>query len=286
MAELAWSPTATSGPPPVRPILTLAWRGFFDAGAAATSACAAAVAAGAEALASIDPEAFFDFSKERPRVVIDGDERRIVWPANEFVLVRTGGRHDLVVCRGVEPHLRWATFAGLVVGVAERVRAELVVTLGALPALVPHSRAVPVTASTQDRALAARLGLDPPSYQGPTGVVGPLHDLLARRGVPAVSLRAMVPHYVAGADNPKAAMALLERLEHVCGTALGASALTTASIEWEARVEAAVVADPAARAHVRQLERQHDAARPLPTGDQLAAELEAFLRDEGDEPES
>jgi hypothetical protein len=101
--------------------------------------------------------------------------------------------------------------------------------------------------------------------------------------MPVVSLRALVPHYVSGADNPKAAMALLERLERLCGNTLGAAGLTGAAIEWEARVEAAVVADPAARAHVRQLEFQHDASRPVPSGDELAAELEAFLREQGGE---
>ncbi|MFM7536843.1 MAG: PAC2 family protein [Acidimicrobiales bacterium] len=281
MPELVWSGRAEGA---VRPIVAVALRGWFDAAAAATTACARAIDGG-EALASIDPERFFDFSKERPQAVIVDEERTVSWPANEFVLRRTGSRHDLVACAGVEPHLRWRTFAELVAEVAATVGAELVVTLGALPALVPHSRAVPVTASTQDRALATRLGLDPPSYEGPTGVVGPLHDLLGQRGMPVASLRALVPHYVSGADNPKAAMALLERLERLCGSPLGAGGLTGAAIEWEARVEAAVVADPAARAHVRQLERQHDASRPVPSGDELAAELEAFLREQdGDEP--
>jgi hypothetical protein len=283
-AELNWA-SAPEGI--VRPVVAIALRGWFDAGAAATTACATAIGSGGgEPLTGIDPEGFFDFSKERPTVVLDGDERRIVWPANEFVLVRTGSLHDLVVCAGVEPHLRWRTFAELVAEVARAVGAELVVTLGALPALVPHSRPVPVTASTQDRALAARLGLDPPSYQGPTGVVGPLHDVLGRVGLPTVSLRALVPHYVSGADNPKAAMALLERLERLCGNGFGAATLTPASIEWEARVEAAVVGDPSARAHVRQLEQQHDRERPVPSGDELAAELEAFLREQSGEPDA
>ena len=283
MTELVWD----SEPHTERPLVVLAFRGLFDAASAATNAVAwLRERAPSTPVAHIDPEMLFDFTQERPQVrVLPNGHREIVWPGNEFHALRFAGPRDLVVCAGTEPHLRWRTFSEHVLTVARRCGAEMVVTLGAMVGVVAHTRPLPVTGSATNPALAARLGLGSPSYEGPTGVIGTLHDLLDRAGMPVISLRVAVPHYVPAPPNPKATHALLHRFEQVTGLDVGSRGLEGAAFDWQRQVSAAAADDPQVLTYVRRLEEQHDAEEPLPSGDDLAAELEAFLREQrGDDP--
>ncbi len=288
MPELSWD----EQPELTRPILMVAFRGMFDAAAAATAAIDwLKERYPSQLLASVDPENYFDFQQERPQVrLADDGSRYLLWPANDFHVVRTTVRQkgaaaeprDLVVCAGVEPHLRWRSFCDHLLEVARTTKAEMVVTLGAMVATNPHSRPFLVTGSAANAQLAGRLGLSSPSYQGPTGVVGTLHDTLDHAGVPVISLRVSVPHYVPAPPNPKATRSLLKRVEDVTGVQTAYSRLDRPASEWEARVDEAAREDDEVAAYVQKLERSYDQAAPLPSGDDLAAELEAFLREQRD----
>ena len=197
-----------------RPILVASFRGWNDGGQGATLATGyLAKLWGAERFAEIDPEGFFDFQATRPHVtLVDGMSRRIDWPENALFHASVDGERDAVLLMGVEPNLRWRTFTDLVVGLAKDLGVELVVTLGALLADVPHTRPAPVTGTASDPDLIERLGLQASRYEGPTGIVGVLHDACRRAGIPSASLWAAVPHYVSLAPSPRAALALCEGL--------------------------------------------------------------------------
>src|SRR5690606_37591957 len=225
-------------------------------------------------LARIDPEGFFDFQQQRPMVQIGDDgQRQIAWPNNDFLGITSAGARDLVVCAGYEPHLRWRTFASYIVDVVRRCDAEMVITLGAMVGLVPHTRPLPVTGSAANPALARRLGLGSPSYEGPTGVVGTLHELLDAQNIPVVSLRVAVPHDLPAPPNPKATAALLRRFAQVTGVPTGHDELEAAGRDWQEQVSVVAADDPEVVGYVRRLEEQYDEEEPLPTGDDLAAEL-------------
>ena len=278
MSELTW----LAEPDLRRPLVVLAFRGLFDAGNAATTAVEwLAERHGGRLLARIDPEEFFDFQQQRPLVTIGDDGRReILWPTNDFIGIASAGSRDLVVCAGYEPHLRWRSFGRYISDVVQRCDAEMVVTLGSMVGLVPHTRPLPVTGSAANAALATRLGLGNPSYEGPTGVVGTLHDLLDAQRVPVVSLRVTVPHYVPAPPNPKATATLLWRLEQVTGIPTAHHDLDEAAREWQDQVSVVAADDPQVVGYVRRLEEQYDEEEPLPSGDDLAAQLEAFLREQ------
>ncbi|HEV3471579.1 MAG TPA: PAC2 family protein, partial [Actinomycetota bacterium] len=196
-----------------------AFRGWNDAGDAATFA---AIHMGrqwdADKLASIDPEEFYDFQAVRPTVeLIDGVTRQITWPANEFWSASTDGPHDVILLVGTEPNTKWRTFSEVVVSVAREYDVRFVVTLGALLADVPHSRPVHITGTAADAALIQRLGLQRSRYEGPTGIVGVLHDALSKASIVSASLWAAVPHYLAVSPNPKAALALVRKATELIG---------------------------------------------------------------------
>src|SRR5512132_1824237 len=204
-----------------RPVLVAAFRGWNDGAQAATLAAGyLAKTWGAERFAEVDPEDFFDFQATRPHVSLEeGLTRRIDWPETAFYHARPSGMdRDAVLLLGIEPNLRWRTFAGLIVDFARELEVELVVTLGALLADVPHTRTAPVTGSATDPDLVEQLGLQASRYEGPTGIVGVLHDACSRAGIASASLWAAVPHYVSLAPSPKAAGALCERLGALLGT--------------------------------------------------------------------
>ena len=159
---------------------------------------------------------------------------------------------------GIEPNLRWRTFADAVLDAAERLGVEMVVTLGALLADVAHTRPVPITGLASDPELVERLGLSRSSYEGPTGIVGIVHDACRRRGMTSASLWAAVPHYVAAVPNPKAALALLRRLEGFTGIAIEASELEDAMEPFETQVDRAVASNPEIEELVRRLEAEQD----------------------------
>jgi proteasome assembly chaperone (PAC2) family protein len=272
-----------------RPILVAAFRGWND-GAQAASLAAGYLAKtwGAERFAEIDPEEFFDFQATRPHVSLEeGLTRRIDWPETAFYHARPEGLdRDIVLLLGIEPNLRWRTFTDLVVGLARDLGIELLITLGALLADVPHTRSAPVTGSATDKELVERLGLSASRYEGPTGIVGVIHDVCGQSGIPSASLWAAVPHYVSLTPSPRGALALCERLGDVLGIQIEADELEEAARNYEEQVSEAVASDEETAAYVDELERRSDQledATELPSGDALAAELTRFLKERDEE---
>jgi predicted ATP-grasp superfamily ATP-dependent carboligase len=273
----------------IRPILVAAFRGWND-GAQAASLAAGYLAKtwGAERFAEVDPENFFDFQATRPHVSLEeGLTRRIDWPETAFYHARPEGLdRDIVLLLGIEPNLRWRTFTELVVGLARELEIELLITLGALLADVPHTRSAPVTGSASDKGLVERLGLSASRYEGPTGIVGVIHDECGKSGIPSASLWAAVPHYVSLTPSPRGALALCERLGDVLGIQIEADELEEAARNYEEQVSEAVASDEETAAYVDELERrsdQLDDATELPSGDALAAELTRFLKERDEE---
>ena len=273
------------------PILVAAFHGWNDAGDSATFAAKHLNRVwNADKVASIDPEEFYDFQSVRPTVqLVDGETRKISWPTNEFsAAVLPGAERDVLVLIGTEPNLRWKTFSRLVVDVAKKHRVGLVITFGALLADVPHSRPVQITGTAVDPELIQRLNLFRSRYEGPTGIVGVLHDAFSSEGIPSASLWAAVPHYLAVSPNPKAALALVERATELIGVSADIGDLTRATAAYEDRVSEIVATDDDVQAYVKLLEERSDddsddtiQAGDIPSGDDLAAELERYLREQG-----
>src|SRR5436190_23906477 len=287
MAELH-----VSGRPSLeRPLLTPAFRGWNDGGQGASLAAGyLAKSWDARRFAEIDPEGFFDFQATRPHVRREeGYTRRIDWPETVFFHGRPDGMNrDAVLLLGVEPNLRWRTFAALIVDFAKELGVELVVTLGALLADVPHTRAAPVTGSATDPELIERLGLQASRYEGPTGIVGVVHDACKQAGIPSASLWAAVPHYVSLAPSPKAAGALCERLATLLGAEIDTAELDEAAEAYVSQVSEAIATDEETAAYVEELERRVDELdeSDLPSGESLAAELSRFLREREEDGDS
>jgi proteasome assembly chaperone (PAC2) family protein len=270
--------------------MVAAFEGWNDAASAASTALeAVALSLDSVPVASIDPEEFYDFQVTRPTIrMTEGETREVDWPRNAvFAAEAPAAERDLVLLTGVEPNLRWRGFASAVIEVAERFEVEMVVTLGALLADVAHTRPVPITGLASDPALVEELGLSRSSYEGPTGIVGIVHDACRRRGLNSASLWAAVPHYVAAVPNPKAALALLRRLEGFTGIAIEASELEEAMGRYERQVDMAVAANPEIEELVRRLEEDQDDSGALgedvPSGDSIARDFQRFLRQRSDE---
>lgn len=274
------------------PVMVAAFRGWNDAGDAASFA---ATHLGrmwaAEKLAAIDPEDFYDFQAVRPHVkLVDGLTREITWPSNEFwAAPLPDAPNDVILFVGTEPNTHWRAFTGVIVDMAQRQGVKLVVTMGALLADVPHSRPVHITGTAVDQELVARLGLQRSRYEGPTGIVGVLHDAFARAGVASASLWAAVPHYLAVTPNPKAALALVAKATELIGIPADTNELERASEEYERRVSEMVASDEDVQAYVHLLEERSDERAVeeidpsrLPSGEALAQELEQFLRERSD----
>ena len=271
------------------PALVCAFKGWNDAADAASSAIEFVGASlHAERFAVIDPEEFYDFQATRPRTKLaDGETREIVWPAVELFEARVPkAERDLILMAGSEPSFRWRTFCEIVVELAEALGTQLFVTLGALLADVPHTRPVSVTGLSSDKALVSRLGLAPSSYEGPTGIVGILHAACQQAGLPSASLWAAVPHYIAATPNPKAALALVRKLEGLVGVVIDASDLELAASDYERQVNVAVQSDPDVQAFVERLEQaageeSGDEPSSLPSDETIESELQNFLRQRG-----
>jgi proteasome assembly chaperone (PAC2) family protein len=270
------------------PALVCAFTGWNDAGDAASAALKFLGASlGATRFARIDPEEFYDFQATRPKVrLVNGRTREIEWPEVEIYEARVPrAPRDLILLSGAEPSMRWRSFGRLVIDRAEALGTQMVVALGALLADVPHSRPVPITGLASDDALVHKVGLDQSSYEGPTGIVGVLHAACQEAGVPSASLWASVPHYVAAAPNPKAALALLRKLEGLVGVSVDAGELESAAVDYERQVSLAVQSDPDVQAFVERLERaaaeEEAEAQDLPSGDVIARDFQRFLRQRG-----
>jgi len=268
-----------------RPVMITAFRGWNDGGQGASLAGAfLARAWAAQPFASIDGEGFYDFQATRPTVsLVDGLTRQIEWPENTFLHAPLpGGGRDAIILLGVEPNLRWRTFCELVTGLARDFGTELVITLGSLLADVPHTRPAPVTGSATDQELIDRLGLQASRYEGPTGIVGVLHDACGRAGLASASLWAAVPHYVSLTPSPRAARALVVRLADLLGADVDTHELDEAADAYAQQVSEAVASDADTSAYVEELERRVDELAEevdLPSGEALAAELTRFLRE-------
>ena len=273
------------------PVAVLAFTGWSDTGTVTTDAARHLVdVCGGERFLSVDPEEYFVFTETRPEVrLVEGDTREITWPPNEGFAARGGGgRPDLVVVAGTEPNLRWAPFSERLAGVLAELSPSLVCTLVARPAATPHTRPVPVSGSAADAALARRFGLGPSRYQGPTGIVGVLHDAMRRHGLPLVSLAASVPHYLSVDENPPATLALLRALEPMLGFAPPPGDLERESEAFLGRVEEASRGDEQIARYIRALEEQYregDAPMPAPAPDldagDVLRDVEDLLRGDG-----
>jgi predicted ATP-grasp superfamily ATP-dependent carboligase len=267
------------------PVLITAFRGWNDGGQGASLAGGyLAKIWNAARFAEIDPEGFFDFQATRPHVsFVEGTTRRIDWPDNAFYHASIPGlQRDAVLMLGIEPNLRWQTFTDHVTGLARDLGVELVITLGSLLADVPHTRPSPVTGGASDPELIEQLGLQRSRYEGPTGIVGVLHDGCSRAGLRSVSLWAAVPHYVSLAPSPRAALALCQRLSDILGTEIDTEELDEAADRYSEQVSEAVASDEETSAYVAELEQRAELIEDeedIPSGESLAAELTRFLRE-------
>jgi proteasome assembly chaperone (PAC2) family protein len=283
------------------PVLIVAFAGWNDAGNAATHAAQFLVQRlQARRFASLDPEEFYNFSDLRPQVRLrDGLYREVTWPANEFFYSRAAApQRNLVFGVGIEPHLKWKTYAATVLDLAKQCGVNLVITLGALLADVAYSRPVRVAGFSSDPALMARLQFTSSRYEGPTGIVGVLNDACRRASLPSISFWASVPHYISAAPNPKAALALVGRLESFLHFTLDTTELSIAAADFDKRVAQAVAENPNMAAYVRQLEeRDQEEGLAMETapkgnggnghanGQDLEEELQRFLRQRKDKKE-
>jgi proteasome assembly chaperone (PAC2) family protein len=294
-----------------RPALVAAFQGWNDAGDAATDAVRWLMRnVDATPIATLDPEEYLDFQAARPTVeLVDGVLRTLNWPALTFSTSHAARGRDVVLLLGIEPNLRWRAFCDDVVDVARTTGTEVVVTLGALLGDTPHSRPIRCTGSATDEVLAARLGMQRSRYEGPTGIVGVLHDAVRRLDFASASIWAPVPHYVAAPPNPKATRALLEKLAALLDLEVDLTDLDIAAAAWERSVAEVVASDPEVSSYVERLEARYDAnltgdafeqdelgddaddgddedwldEDELPSGDSLAADFERYLRDQRDD---
>ena len=272
------------------PALVCAFTGWNDAGDAASAALQfIGSSLGATRFARIDPEEFYDFQATRPRIrLVEGKSREIDWPEIEIYSARVPrAPRDLILLQGPEPSMRWRTFMQQVVELSDALGVQMVVTLGALLADVPHTRPVPIVGFASDEGLVERLGLQASSYEGPTGITGAIIAACQDASIPCASLWASVPHYVAAAPNPKAALALVRKLEGLVGVSVDAQELESDAGRYETQVSAAVAQDPDVQAFVERLEaaaleEEEAAAEPeVPSGDVIAREFQRFLRQRG-----
>ncbi|MGF1595622.1 MAG: PAC2 family protein [Acidimicrobiales bacterium] len=277
MDYLRW----TADRPALRdPILLAAFEGWGDAGDAATTAARhIRDRLGGEPFASIDPEPFYDFTVTRPIVRLDKNERVIDWPENEFAAVDVpAASHDLIILVGIEPQLQWRTYTEQILSVVDTFGVKLVVSLGALIADVAHTRPATIYSSGYDRDLNERLDLEPSTYEGPTGIVGVLHDALRTHDTASISLWGTIPGYVPSATSPKAALALVERVGQLLDLSVPTTALEIGAAAYERQVSELVDDNDETRAYVEQLEATYDSLRPE-SGAALIEELEQYLRD-------
>jgi proteasome assembly chaperone (PAC2) family protein len=268
------------------PILVCAFRGWNDAAAAASTALATVASSfDADLVAAVDPEDYFDFQANRPTITLtEGQSRQIEWPQNNLLSVRVpAADRDLVLLDGTEPNLRWRTFSETIATAADALGVEMVITMGALIAEVSHTLPVPITGLASDEQLVEELDLQRSSYEGPTGIVGVLHDCCRDLGMTAASLWAAVPHYVAAVPNPKAALALLRRLEGLTGIAVDAGELEEETSSYEEQIGRAVEANPeiaelVERIEAEQAEQFGSEGEDLPSADAIARQFQNFLQ--------
>lgn len=273
-----------------RPVMILAFSGWNDAAEAATTAARFLTGAWqAEKFAEIDPEEFFHFGLSRPYVRFKAGsqtEREVIWPTTDFALAQSPALpRDVIIGVSAEPHLRWKTYGGAVLELARRCEVSLVLTLGALLSAVPHTKPVRLAGGASDPELAARLGIKPTRYEGPTGIVGVMNTMCREAGVPAASLWANVPHYITGIENPKAALALVERVLAFLPAEVDVSDLAEGARQFDDNLREIVAQNAKIAAYVKKLEASETDEEPepadtgeLPPASDLVAEMEQFLK--------
>ena len=274
-----------------RPIMILAFTGWNDAAEAATTAARYLTASfSGEKFAEIDPEEFYHFGLSRPytRFKAGSDtEKEVIWPATEFSISQSADlARDVIVGVAPEPHLRWRTYCETVIQLARTCEVTLVLTLGALLAEVPHTKPVRLVGSATDPELAARFGLRPSRYEGPTGIIGVLNTLCRDGELPAASLWANVPHYISGIENPKASLALVKRVLSLLGAEADLSDLDEAGRQFDQNLKEIVAQNAKIKNYIAKLEAKETeeeagtapAQSDLPPASELVAEIEQFLR--------
>jgi len=271
------------------PVMVIAFSGWNDAGEAATGAASHLLGSWTdsktdvvpELIAEVDVEEFYDFQVNRPTVYIDESSiRSLTWPGTQVFGLRTQElEHDFVVIRGVEPSMKWKTFAANILDLADDLEVDMVITLGSMLADTPHTRPITVSGSGAHPEIAQRLGVEISKYEGPTGILGVIQDACVRRGIDAVSMWAAIPHYASGSPSPKATLALINALEDFLEISLPQGELHNESHEWEVEVSEMAKEDSDVAEYVKALEESKDAAElPEVSGESIARELERFLR--------
>ena len=253
------------------PIMVLAFAGWNDAGGASTWAIRSLIEKTiATEILTFDSEEFYDFSRERPTVQLDGESRFLSWPKNTISLSNDG---SLLLMEGVEPQLNWQTFTQNILAEAQKYNVSMIITLGSLLAEVPHSRPVLIHGVSENTEINRTYGLQTSSYEGPTGIIGVINQLSTDAGIPNMSFWATVPNYVAGAESPKAALALIERLKTTLNLSLNTTDLEIASSAYERQINQIIEGDEDTSKYVDELEDSYDA------GDYEVASPEDFVKD-------
>ena len=264
------------------PHALVAFEGWGDASNASSSAAEFLIQDLDRPFATVQPDLFFNFQMQRPVVQIDrGGTRQVHWPGTDFFSLQDehAGR-DLIIALGEEPHLRWRAFAAEFIDVFERLGVDLVVTMGAFIGRVAHTLPVPIIGVATDPEMLGRYDLLASDYQGPTGIVGALHDELRQAGIASVSLWAPIPHYLAANPNPKAAHALLSKVMDITGISLDLSSLADEVADFERRVDDAMEQSDELISYIKKLETEGtDPVLDQGDADQLISEIEQFLQD-------
>lgn len=265
-----------------QPIMLAAFEGWNDAGESASAAITHLLTNwNHQELARFNPEDFYDFQVNRPQIKIDEHVvREIIWPNTLIYAVSAPNlENDFLIVKGIEPSMRWMSFADQILDLADDYEASMLITMGALLADTPHSRPITVTGSGAHPDVAKKLGVEVSRYEGPTGIIGVLQDAAYRRGLDAVSLWAAVPHYVSAPPSPKASLALINALEDLLDISIHQGDLPERALNWEKQVDQMAADDVEIADYVAQLETSKDAAElPTVTGDSIAREVERFLR--------
>jgi proteasome assembly chaperone (PAC2) family protein len=283
------------------PYLLITYDGWSNAAGVATAAGRFLVEhLQAERFAWIDPEEFYSFTDQRPQTRYNTlGEREVIWPANEFFASRQPTlEHDIIIAVGIEPHLKWRTFTGLLMDFIKRCDVYQTYTLGALWADVLYSAPVQFSGSSTDPQVASRLGLRSSGsrYEGPTGMVSVLHDALRRQQFTSASIWANMPYYISATPNPKGILAVVRRGLEIVGLSAYLPEMEEEAREFDTRVAEAIAEDPKIAAHIKNLERQAGRMSQQPqrpaagtekpvSGEELAEQFERFLREQRRGPE-
>lgn len=269
----------------VEPVMVAAFEGWNDAGEAASSVIEHLASVwNANELLSLESDDYYDFQVSRPRTTVtNGENQGITWPTTRVSIARpTNGNSDIVLVSGAEPNMRWRGFSSDLLSVARELGVRRIILVGSLLADTPHTRPVPVTSVASPVDLGQSLNLEPTGYDGPTGIVGVLHDVFAAAGIEAVSLWAAVPHYVAQPPCPKGTLALLRRVEDILDLRIPLGDLSEEARAWEHGVDELASEDEDIAGYVRSLEEAKDAADlPEASGEAIAREFERYLKRRG-----